>query len=731
MRKKLIMKLWIRRLLLYLLIPAVLCAILLPIYKIFQQQTVKAQLADASEQLGTSVNSFETCIYNIRYITNKFFHDSTCALLAISQDSEPLVDNSTANNASTYLNTLTYGLSPISYTYVTFSQNSFVVDSNHFYVSYSNFYPNALEYYEMDCQQWLSALGIMQTTCIPMQTVCLYRTAYPENYLTISQPFFDSFERYMGTCSFLLPEKKLVQMFLPYDEWENNCIFYIAVGDGSLLLRHNFDQTAALEDISEGIPYVYQGQKYLFVSRQISSIDAMAVIGLPYKVYAENLGAVNRVIFIYIGFGLLGCIVLSMLMTSVDLKRMKPFLYCVDSEGTNTARIWEDILQKLQNYDWLTRKLEDTQNQMEYGCVETLLKVGFLGSDDERLQLQQALHLNKWNYLLLVPAPENPNIAPDVWLVLASKQIANCYACPTYTHNTSDGNIVVILSLEEDTQEVRSQLYQLSQRLHKQLNLDRPLILSSRFSELEQISSAYWMACNAAVQIHSGQSVCFIDSTKQTPHSIPGVTELECLNEYLLAGLTENAQAMVRQLFDNEGMSLSTFQQIFFSVRGILLSAAEKVGCEDISHLSSFHSSQPMFQQIDRLCECCLNICAHIDLVKKSHNRQRQKNILKYLEDHFADPNLNAAMVAEQFNISRKYVSQFLKDQTGKGFSEYVEDLRLSNAVVLLRSSDLSIMDIAINCGFTSQNTFYKSFRRRYGISPSALRQEKNKTPME
>lgn len=727
MRKKLIIQLWLRQLLQYLLIPAVLCAILLPIYEIFWQQTVKAQLADASEQLGASVNSFENCIYNIRYITNKFFHDSTCTLIAISQDSEPLVDNLTANNASNFLNALTYGLSPVSYSYVTFSQNSFVVDSNRFYFSHSSFYPNALEYSEMDCQQWLSALGSIQTTCIPTQKIRLYRTAYPEDYLTVSQPFFDSSERYMGTCSFLLREKQLIQMFLPYDEWEENCIFYITKSDGSLLLQHNFDQIAALEDISAGVPYVYQEQKYLFVSRQISSFDATAVIGLPYTVYAENLSAVNRVIFTYIGFGLLGCIVLSTIMTSIGLRRVKPFLDAVDSEDTGTTRILEDVLQKLQNHDWLAQKLEHTQNQLEYGRMEALLKVGFLGTDDERLQLRQSLHLSNWNYLLLVPTPEDTDIAPDVRLVLTAKQIASCYSCPSYTHNTSDGNIVAILSVAEDTQEVHSQLYQQTRRLHEQLNLDRPLVLSSKFSKLEHISSAYWMVRNAAARADSGQSVCFVALAAQTQPSVPGVTVLELLNEYLLAGLTENAQATVRQLFGSEDLSLSTFQQIFFSVRGVLLSTAEKVGCEDISYLSSFNSRQPMLQQVDRLCECCLNICAHVDLVKQSHNQQRQKNIMKYLEDHFADPDLNAAMVAEQFKISKKYVSQFLKDQTGKSFSEYVEDLRLSNAVALLHDSDLSITDIAIACGFTSQNTFYKSFRRRYGISPSALRQEKTK----
>ena len=85
-------------------------------------------------------------------------------------------------------------------------------------------------------------------------------------------------------------------------------------------------------------------------------------------------------------------------------------------------------------------------------------------------------------------------------------------------------------------------------------------------------------------------------------------------------------------------------------------------------------------------------------------------------------------MTAEQFQISKKYVSQFLKDQTGKSYNEYVEELRLTHAMQLLRETELSVTEIAVACGFSSQNTFYKAFRRRFDLSPSAVR---NHIPME
>ena len=123
MRNKLLFRMWLSRLVQYLIIPTVLCVILLPLYNILHQQTIKAQLTDASEQLASSVSTFENYLYNIRYVTNKLFHDSSYNILAVSSDDYALGDNATGQTASRLLEDLTYSMSPVSYSYVTFARN--------------------------------------------------------------------------------------------------------------------------------------------------------------------------------------------------------------------------------------------------------------------------------------------------------------------------------------------------------------------------------------------------------------------------------------------------------------------------------------------------------------------------------------------------------------------------------------------------------------------------------
>ena len=72
-----------------------------------------------------------------------------------------------------------------------------------------------------------------------------------------------------------------------------------------------------------------------------------------------------------------------------------------------------------------------------------------------------------------------------------------------------------------------------------------------------------------------------------------------------------------------------------------------------------------------------MEICNHVQFLKHSHNDALQKNVLDWLAQNFQNPEINAAMTAEQFKISKKVSSQFLKEQTGKSYTEYVEELRL------------------------------------------------------
>lgn len=96
----------------------------------------------------------------------------------------------------------------------------------------------------------------------------------------------------------------------------------------------------------------------------------------------------------------------------------------------------------------------------------------------------------------------------------------------------------------------------------------------------------------------------------------------------------------------------------------------------------------------------------------------------KYIYEN-SDKNIGLNDVAEKFGMSSSYFSKKFKAITGFGFKEYLIGVRIKAASNLLLTTDKSITEIAISCGFNDSNYFGDAFRRIKGVSPNKYRKNK------
>ena len=71
------------------------------------------------------------------------------------------------------------------------------------------------------------------------------------------------------------------------------------------------------------------------------------------------------------------------------------------------------------------------------------------------------------------------------------------------------------------------------------------------------------------------------------------------------------------------------------------------------------------------------------------------------------------------------HLAKAFRGHFGETIGEYQRRLRLQRAEVLLRKSKVSLVEIALACGFASHSHMSRSFRAAYGISPSRFRSER------
>ncbi len=103
---------------------------------------------------------------------------------------------------------------------------------------------------------------------------------------------------------------------------------------------------------------------------------------------------------------------------------------------------------------------------------------------------------------------------------------------------------------------------------------------------------------------------------------------------------------------------------------------------------------------------------------------RRVADVTRYISQHFANPDLNAKMVADNCGISLRYLCHILKKQ-GLSFSQIIWDLRMATAHEWLRAEKMqhhAISEIAYLVGFKSSAHFSRMFKSRYGMGPRDYR---------
>ena len=76
-------------------------------------------------------------------------------------------------------------------------------------------------------------------------------------------------------------------------------------------------------------------------------------------------------------------------------------------------------------------------------------------------------------------------------------------------------------------------------------------------------------------------------------------------------------------------------------------------------------------------------------------------------------------------NYDKKYLCYVFKKYTGVTMTEYLNHARLNYASSLLKNTNKTVSEIALESGFSSTSYFNVIFRRRFGITPKQLRKMK------
>ena len=109
------------------------------------------------------------------------------------------------------------------------------------------------------------------------------------------------------------------------------------------------------------------------------------------------------------------------------------------------------------------------------------------------------------------------------------------------------------------------------------------------------------------------------------------------------------------------------------------------------------------------------------NLILNNNEGGRLNEVLDYTFEHFKEE-ITIEKIAKIAFLSRSQFSYFFKLHTGKTYIQFVNELRIEHACILLKNKRFTIEQICYEVGFHNVSNFSRHFKKIKGQTPSAYR---------
>lgn len=247
-------------------------------------------------------------------------------------------------------------------------------------------------------------------------------------------------------------------------------------------------------------------------------------------------------------------------------------------------------------------------------------------------------------------------------------------------------------------------------------------LVSKFYSHPKSISIAYMQLQEmySWVSLEDISGLCRISETRPTNKTDFQMNDTQTIYSALIHGNTEMALMKLQHYAD----SLSNRNRSVFEMfRSILLCVRQEYPSQLIDiEIPSYHAHLDMYGALEETIGAFCNKMKPDSPLSEADPFAKQ--LLDYVDQHFAEEDLCYATLADHFQCSVSKVRKSFSLISDVSVTAYIETKRMALANELLRSRKYSVSEVAKLCGFASHTTFYRVYRKNFGHAPSVSKQE-------
>jgi len=718
-------KTWIRFLKTYL--SFILCSILImiPTYMRYFSILQENERNISSVMISNGMNLVDSQVMSLINLSQTTYADSRYRLILTGDTAIPVSSlvplSQIQDNFKTLISTQTL-----------VSDAGIFLHNGTFFTRYRNYFNTQLEFYNsfftygnLDSKGWNDLLranaggGFLPAAQLNsadygsyegITYICTWPSNYPNNY--------------SGILYATMKTSDILSQLVSADVLEDG---YVLLYDskGNLLIDYQHDKS--------------NNKKYQVISYKSSSLQVE--VGIPNSLIAERLAPIQKLLTIYLLAMTLVCLILASFFAYYNSNPIRKLMGIVNhipnvtlqpSSNLNEYDFIANAVTSLdQKVDTFSQTIETQKDIIRMHVFEKALNEGLhsrmIQNDFEKAFpcFPKFYQLASLNFSI-----QGNNVLET--LVYLNEDISEQLSDKIYMQSYGDSTIIFLLPLSAEQPEDFwvAPLKKLQCLLIDKYDLDSKISLSERFEDNKRLPEAYSQIRSIDLLSDRQNSAAvwqLKDFPKRSPNLALDFSSMQQLYDSLHLGDLDAAKSILdsnlQSIHSTGFVDEVIIKQIFYNFRNILL----RVKLENYEYMNSieipaYEQSAHVRKLFQSLAQCCEEICTRNRKLRENSKAKFSDSVCEFIRENFSSEDMYAKMVASHFSISETTLQKIVQSSVGKTFFEYVEDLRLEKAYQLLKTTSLTVSRIAEESGFSSQNSFYKAFKRRFNHSPGSMR---------
>ena len=198
--------------------------------------------------------------------------------------------------------------------------------------------------------------------------------------------------------------------------------------------------------------------------------------------------------------------------------------------------------------------------------------------------------------------------------------------------------------------------------------------------------------------------------------------DLESIRELVISF----ANSMQENMITREMVHLKLYS---IAVRILKFSCEINISNDHLKQdILSVFSHTKQYRNIDEiaqwLLDICFSVCGCLQDSVSSYHSGLCESAIAYIRQNYADSNLNLNAIAEYVQITPAYLSTLFKKYCNQNISNFITDVRIDMACLLLRTTSDSLKSISLQVGYSNQYYFSSCFKKKMGVTPTAYREQ-------